>query len=381
MKQPFSRPLVPFVRACVRPFVIAALLAGLALVVGAVACGNSGFDPVSKVDSVRLFAVRADKPYAKPGETVTLEALTTDARKDRTRAAKLYWIPILCLNPQNDLYYLCFAPPGDGGHSAGSTRLIPIGAFADAGAAAPDGGASADGGAFAGSNPFASIPTGVDLAPFLPQGPTFSFQMPADAVTTREGAPPYGLAIVFNVLCAGRIEFAARDPNGGAQQVPVLCSDENGVKLPPSDYVIGISRVYAYDDRTNTNPVIEAMTLEGQDVLQAQGITIEHCTTDREKDCKENKLGVRVSDSSWELNPSDVTRNGVPHEQIWVDWYSDIGTFDNEARLLFDTQMGRISDSDDKYRAPKDPSDGTLWGVVHDNRGGASWIVVPLHVR
>ncbi len=379
MKLPFSRPLV-------RSRVVGALLAGvvlalvLALVAFAVACGNSGFDPASKVDSVRMFVVRADKPYAKPGETVTLEALTTDARKDRTRGAKLYWIPILCLNPQNDLYYLCFAPPGDGGHSAGNTRLIPIGALADAGAAA-DGGAGADASAFAGSNPFASIPTGVDLAPFLPQGPRFSFQMPADAVTTREGAPPYGLAIVFNVLCAGRIEFAARDPNGGAQQVPVLCTDENGVKLPPSDYVIGISRVYAYDDRTNTNPVIEAMTLDGQDVLQAQGVTMERCATDREKDCKENKLGVRVSDSSWELNPSDVTRNGVPHEQIWIDWYSDIGTFDDEARLLFDTQMGRISDSDDKYRAPKDPSDGTLWGVVHDNRGGASWIVVPLHVR
>jgi hypothetical protein len=365
-------------RASRRCFVLA-LLAAIVGVVGVIACGNSGFDPASKVDSVRMFVVRADKPYAKPGETVTLEALTTDARQDHTRPAKIYWIPILCLNPQNDLYYLCFAPPGDGGHSAGTTTLIPIGALADAGAA--DAGASADGGAFAGNNPFASIPTGVDLGPFLPQGPTFSFQMPVDAVKTREGSPPYGLAIVFNVLCAGRIEFATRDPNGGVQQVPVLCTDENGVKLPPSDYVIGISRVYSYLDRTNTNPVIEAMTLAGQDVLQAQGISVDHCTTDHERDCPEIKLGVRVSDSSWELNPSDVTRTGVPHEQIWVDWYSDIGSFDNEARLLFDTQMGRISDSDDTYRAPKDPGDGTLWGVVHDNRGGASWIVVPLHVR
>jgi hypothetical protein len=366
----------PFLRTSV----VVALFAGVVAVVGAMlACGNSGFDPASKVDSVRMFVVRADKPYAKPGETVTLEALTTDARKDRSRVAKLYWIPILCLNPENDLYYLCFAPPGDGGHSAGSTRLIPIGALADAGAGAAD--AGGDGGAFAGSNPFASIPTGVDLGPFLPQGSTFSFRMPDDAVKVREGSPPYGLAIVFNVLCAGRIEFATRDPAGGAQQVPVLCTDENGVQLPPSDYVIGISRVYSYTDRTNTNPVIEAMTLAGQDVLPAAGVTLETCTTPREKDCKENKLGIRVSDSSWELNPSDVTRNGVPHEQIWVDWYSDIGTFDDEARLLFDTQQGRISDSDDTYRAPNAPADGTLWGVVHDNRGGAAFLVVPLHVR
>ncbi len=365
-----------------RPFLRASVLIAVAVsaaLSALLACGNSGFDPASKVDSVRMFVVRADKPYALPGETVTLEALTTDARKDRTRLAKLYWIPLLCLNPQNDLYYLCFAPPGDGGHNAGTTTLVPIGAFADAGGAS-DGGADA-GGAFAGSNPFASIPTGVDLGPFLPQGPTFSFRMPDDAVKAREGSPPYGLAVIFNVLCAGRVEFATRDPSGGAQQVPVLCTDENGVQLPPSDYVIGISRVYSYPDRTNTNPVLEAMTLAGADVLQAQGITVERCTAAKERDCPEIKLGVRVSDSSWELNPSDVTRTGVPHEQIWVDWYSDIGTFDNEARLLFDTQMGRISDSDVKYRAPKDPADGTVWGVVHDNRGGASWIVVPLHVR
>ncbi len=361
-----------------RVVVVMALIA--LVVVGALlACGNNGFDPASKVDSVRMFAVRADKPYAKPGETVTLEALTTDARKDRSRPAKLYWIPLLCLNPQNDLYYLCFAPPGDGGHSAGTTTLIPIGALAEAGAGAADAGAEAS--AFSGSNPFASVPTGVDLGPFLPQGPTFSFRMPDDAVKPREGSPPYGLALVFNVLCAGQIQFATRDPAGGAQQVPVLCTDENGVQLPPSDYVIGISRVYSYLDRTNTNPIIEAMTLEGKDVLPGQGVTLDRCTADREKDCKENKLGMRVSDSSWELNPSDVTRNGVPHEQIWVDWYSDIGMFDDEARLLFDTQQGRISDSDVTYRAPKDLVDGTLWGVVHDNRGGAAFLVVPLHVR
>ena len=101
---------------------LSALLAVLVLsaLSAVLACGNSGFDPASKVDSVRLFAVRADKPYAKPGDTVTLEALMTDQRKAKPRAAKLYWIPVLCLNPREDLYYLCFAPPGDGGRQAGN---------------------------------------------------------------------------------------------------------------------------------------------------------------------------------------------------------------------------------------------------------------------
>jgi hypothetical protein len=356
-----------------RVLLVVALAVGGALF----ACGGGGFDPASKVDSVRLFAVRADKPYAKPGETVTLEALVADARKDKPRPAVLYWIPILCLNPQDDLYYLCFASPGDGGHQAGTTRLIPVGAYADAGA----GGAGADGGGLTGANPFASIPTGVDLAPFLPQGPTFSFQMPSDAIQPRKGSDPYGLVVVFNVLCAGRVEFATRDPAGGAQQVPVLCMDDNGVKLPPSDYVIGISRVYSWGGRVNTNPVVEKLTLAGADVDLAKGITVDRCTNAKQSDCPEIKLGVRVSDSSWENNPSDVTRDGPLHEQIWVDWYSDLGEFGDQARLLFDTHAGRISDSDVVFRAPKDPTDGTVWAVVHDNRGGAAWIVVPLHVR
>ncbi len=356
------------------------VVVALAALSAVLACGETGFDPASKVDSVRLFVVRADKPYARPGDTVTLEALITDQRKVKPREAKLYWIPILCLNPREDLYYLCFAPPGDGGRQAGGTRLVPVGAFADAGAAAVDAG-GADAGGLSGPNPFASIPTGVDLAPFLPQGPSFTFRIPDDAVQARAGSDPYGLAIVFNVLCAGRIEFVARDPSGGAQQVPVRCAGEDGETLPPSDYVIGISRVYAWNERVNTNPVIEKVTFEEKDVGIAQGITLEKCTADREKDCKENKIGIRVSDSSWESNPAEVTREGVLREQIWVDYYSDIGKLESDSRLLFDAREGRISDSDVVFRAPKAPIDGTLWAVVHDNRGGAAWIVVPLHVR
>src|SRR5215207_5181707 len=99
---------------------VLALLAGMGAMI---ACGGGGFDPQSKVDSVRLFAIKADKPYTKPGESVTLEALYVDARKEKTRPLKNFWIPVVCLNPRDDLYYLCFIPTtGDGG-----TRFIPGG--------------------------------------------------------------------------------------------------------------------------------------------------------------------------------------------------------------------------------------------------------------
>ena len=328
-----------------------------------VAACSGDFDPQSKVDSVRMFAVRADKPYAKPGETVELEVLLTDARKDKAQPLKLYWIPLVCMNPRDDLYYLCFLP-GDGGIDAGATFV-----------AAGDGGADAGAG-FGGG--LSSIPTGVDLGPFLPQGPKYSFKMPENAVQPRDGIDPYGLAVLFNVACPGRLEFVSTTAGGSPQQVPLKCSDANGNALLPKDYVIGISRVYAYDTRTNANPIIEQTLKDDVAVDLAAGITVEPCREAKRADCKDIHLDLRVPDESWEANPAETTS---VREQIWVDWYSDIGDFSDDARLLFDTKQGRTSESFNKFHAPADPQDGTIWAVVHDNRGGANWVVFPVHVR
>lgn len=361
-------------------------LAALAAVVAAAlafACGGEGFDPKSRVDSVRMFGVQVDKPYARPGETVNLEVLLTDGRPVKTRPLKLFWIPLVCLNPPNDLYYVCFAAAagvgGDGGAFAGAPRFFPAGpaatAAADAGA---DAGAAAGA---AGENPLAQIPRGIDLGPFLPQGNRFSFRMPEDAILPRQGTDPYGLAILFNIACAGQVRLAEIVPGAGPQQVPIQCTDENGEQLPPSDYVIGISRVYAYETRTNTNPVIEKITFEGKDVDLAQGITVDRCTAATRMECPETKIDVRVSDSSWEENPSDVVDGRVLREQLWVSLYSDKGEIETDARLLFDTTKGRPPETEVTYRAAAEPGRGTLWAVVHDNRGGQAWVVVPVTVR
>ena len=324
------------------------------------ACGGASFDPQSVVDSVRIFGVRPDKPYANPGDTVTLEVLAADRRKTQQRPMQIYWIPVVCLNPRDDLYYLCFgaAQPGD----AGATLAPPFPAQ------------SAGGG---GTNLIARIPTNTDLAPLLPKGNTFSFEMPQNAIQPRAGTPPYGLAIVFNIACAGQVRLADRTGNN-PQQVPIQCTDEQGAPLPPSDYVIGINRVYSYADRTNTNPVVDGITLDGKPVDVTNGITLPKCVAKKRIDCDKHKIDVHVTDASWEANATD----GAPdlREQIWATYYSDIGDVEDAARLLFDTRAGRVDDSGDNYRAPYDPSEGTLWIVVHDNRAGAAFTVVPLHI-
>lgn len=357
----------------VRSLVVVTVLAAALASVFGLACGASAFDSQSKVKSVRMFGVRPDKPYAKPGETVTLEVLSADGRRDKPRPLKIFWIPIVCVNPRDDLYYLCFLPSqtSDGGSVDGGTRLVPP--------FPPDGGAPPDGGPPVGAGGLSSIPVGIDLSPFLPEGPTFSFQMPDEIIQPRAGMSPYGLAIVFNIACAGQVRLAERVGNA-PQQVPIQCTDEEGVPLSPDDYVIGINRVYAYDDRTNTNPVVERVTLDGVDVDIDAGITVDRCVADRRSDCKPVKIDVKVSDSSWEANPAPGAA-ADQREQIWVTYYSDLGDFQDEARLLFDSTSGRISESDVEFRPPYAPSEGTIWAVVHDNRAGAAFVVLPLHVK
>jgi hypothetical protein len=346
-----------------RTLILGALtIGGLA----ALACSAGDFDAQSKVTSVRMFGVRADKPFANPGDTVTLTSLVVDGRRDKPRPLKVFWIPVVCTNPREDLYYACFIP---GSVTDGGARLA---APFPTDAAAPP--------ATAGSGSVLDrIPKDVDLGNFLPQGDTFSFQLPADIIQPRAGSAPYGLAIVFNIACAGQVRYVGRS-GINPQQVPIQCTDEQGKQLTPDDYVIGINRVYSYGDRTNTNPVVEKVTLDGADVDLQAGITVDHCVASRRSDCKEWKIDVRVSDASWEINPEPGEAVNQ-HEQIWATYYSDQGDLEDDARLLFDSTKGRVSESAVKYRAPYAPGDGTLWIVVHDNRVGAAFVVLPFHVK
>ena len=328
------------------------------------------FEAASHLSSVRILASRADKPYARPGDTVKLDVLAFDGRADKTtRPMKVFWIPLVCTNPPEDLYYLCFAQflggaGGTSGSGAGSGALNPAAAI---------------------------LKPGVDLSPFLPTGPSYSITIPANIVATHPkspepNTPAYGLAIAFNIACAGHVELTARDPNDlRTQQIPLGCFDENHVRLDATQYVTGFTRVYAYTDPTvtNANPIITQATFQGIAVDPNVGIQTDHCNVPHRTDCPPLKIDVVVPDSSQELGAvDDVDQNGTRlKEEIWADYYSDIGDFQGDARLLFDARSGRIGDSAITYDAPVNPSDGVVSIVVHDNRGGAAWTQFPVHVR
>src|SRR5690242_18820623 len=65
--------------------------------------------PSDLVNGLRVFTVVADKPYAKPGDSVTFEMKYYDGapNSDGPRPVQILWIGG-CVNPPGDLYYGCF---------------------------------------------------------------------------------------------------------------------------------------------------------------------------------------------------------------------------------------------------------------------------------
>ena len=337
----------------------AALFAGLVLAVGGSACGPAGFAPQQELGAVRILATRADKPFTKPGDDVTLEMLAVDARRIKKQPLKIYWLPFVCQNPYRDLYYACFASAlgGDGGAGEG-------------------GGGDGGGGGF-------GFPANLDLTPFLKEGSKYSFKVPTDIIDKHppvQGAlDRYGLSIVFAVACAGRVRTLAIDPSDPTpQKVPIGCFDDDGNQLGADDFVFSFARVYTYDNRPNANPPLDGVTFDGKDVDLAQGVVVDHC--DEPTNCK-HPVDVKVPDSAWELNPGAFDANGnALHEQVYAIYYYTLKRTEKEGKLLYDARTGKVADSANQF-IPEQTGEGRLYVVVHDTRGGTTWADFPIYVK
>jgi hypothetical protein len=310
------------------------------------AAGCSGdLPPANVVGTVRVLATQADQPYAMPGESVTLRVLAVDGRADRLKPMRVFWLPAVCTNPAGDDYFGCY--PSMAG------RFAP----------------------------------GVDLSNALVEGDQFTFTMPADAIATavpHPGAPdPYGIAWAFVLACAGRVEYVPVDTRTQSPlTTPFGCYDDSNAALGPADFVFAFTRVYAFAGRRNANPVIDWVTFGGAKVDPAVGVAVGHCTDSDETHCPKTNVDTFVPDSSWELDPGSLDPSGGPgHEGIWVDYYATGGQFDDDSVVLFDAHSGRASSTGDGYAAPQTAGPQTLWAVVHDTRGGTSWVSVPLNAR
>jgi hypothetical protein len=325
-------------------------------------CGPSDFSPETLINSVRVMASKASEPYAAPGDNVDLEVLAYDGRPEKAEPMKIYWLPFACENPAADAYYGCFASIASGGAIASDGGVVT----ADAGAASSGGGLT-------------SLQPGTDISAFLPTGPRYSVAIPADAISAHPvvqgSTAPYGLVIVFNMACAGHVQLLARDSQN-PQQVPLGCFDTEGNQLTPDDYVFGYTRVYAYAPDggvSNANPVLTDVRVGNQVIDTQQGFTVPKGTT--------VDIDTDVPLSDWEVTPDKQSNGDLLHETIYAEYFVTIGKVDDQVRILYDSIQGKVSPTNTKFEAPDDPQDGFIWIIIHDNRDGATWVQVPIHVQ
>lgn len=192
------------------------------------ACAPIGFPPASLVDTVRVLAVQADKPFAEPGESVRLRALVVDPRG---AGRELRFAFATCDNPGSGEIPECVA------------RLGPFSELA--------------------------VPAG---------------QEPEFAVTVPEGALPPGtpvgsVGVVF-AACAGTFSVEARQ-----DRAPIGCVGPDGRAALRQGFVWGEKRLTILRGARNANPTVEKVFIDGHRWDEGFDVALDPCVGTRVADC------------------------------------------------------------------------------------------------
>ncbi len=342
---------------------------------------NEPSERPSRLETLRVVAVRADHPFAPPGSEVRLDMLLYDGAPEATRddgsrrPVHVLWMAS-CLNASGDLYYECYPEL----HRA-------LAGVSDADLAAE------------------RIPEGLTPTGSLGFGTSFRASIPADAIASRpqalSTAYPYGLLHVFFMACAGDLRVVPHaDPNNAP---PVGCfrtgTDE---PLTQRDFEFGYYPIYLYDTLLNQNPSIapgtfgtvapgpscaDASECGGGYVCGSHGAcipTVAPCAATEEKDCPAYALAPVVDRSSVEISTSARLRtDSAPPETLWIDYYGSAGRFDKDSRIIQDAAAGWFDQYEGLWR-PYQVASGReveLFAIVHDSRGGVNWISQSVWVR
>lgn len=325
---------------------------GLALAFG---CAHFPYENKSEVKSVRILAVKADLPFAHPGETVNLEALIIDGREHPENGLPMhfYWFPTPCVNPPGGQYFNCF--------------------------------------------PYleAEFPTlGVDVSSQLLEDTKHSITIPANALdgvvqTPGTSGEPKVTSWNFMMICAGRVQRKIRTDNYQENQSPFGCFDDAGNELPITEGTFGFTRVTVTSTERNNNPHLltdKPILFRGIPVDPAVGIRVPKCRKDPVEiftrgNCDTFGMDIQYSDDDAEIDPANLDANGKPgRETIYTDWYVTLGRFPEPRRIDRDPFKGRPPVPNNLYEPPRAPGRGIMWIVLHDNRGGTDWTSIPVEI-
>lgn len=335
---------------------------------------------VGVVETLRILGVRKSAPFARPGEVVRLDLLWDGPKQMPVQR----FFGFFCVNPPNDQFELCLQGP---------PSVTPRIVFNE---------------------------------------DTFELTIPEDAVrpqTTEQS--PYGVAVVFYGLCAGRLSVAGEpideglggaggqagasgadrndvptsgttDGRGNFTGLPV-CLDEEGEPVGSEGFVVGYSRIFVYPEFRNPNPRLLDVRVNGESVTVdcydeecvgrafeipeldgcAPGVAcFRACSADPAATCEEERVFAVVDPQAIDLDDASYAAYGREIEEgQWVSYFTDRGGFTAELRLVNDAVSGFNPDHSTGFLPPSSPGPVRIWAVVRDNRGGASWARISGYVE
>lgn len=282
-----------------------------------VACG-SDLDDGSQIDRLRLLALRADQPFAHPGEDVELQLVAAD-----TSDRPVQYALATCTNPASSNVQSCLAALD----RPFETRTLDDSRFT------------------------------VAISPDV-----------LERLSKNKQSAMVGAAIV---ACPGTIE------DGETSSVPIVCRGEDGVRLPIDEFEVGVKRIFVRTKDRNQNPEITRITWDGDDWLEDLVPTARACanatTTDIEDCAKELRHAISVESSPPEHGVDEFGASFT--EQQVVQFYATDGVFERAVRVAEepdDHWAAQRSNGQDMAQ---------LWFVVRDDRGGVGWASRQVRLR
>lgn len=375
-----------------------ASFAAASLVASLSGCGVD-FDSVAQLDGLRVLAVQKSAPYGVPGGDVNMKMLYHDDAEEE-RDTQILWLRG-CRNPPADLVQLCFEafeallkqaddvpppPRGEPSQEDLAALLESLQSALDPERLIEESGidpAEVGGGDAA----FGSVGIGF--------GEEFELTVDPDIISSRPPPldpllPPYGLEYVLFLACAGQLWV---EPD--AEGFPVRCYDEDADLVGSDRFIVGYTALYVYDDIQHRNPVISGIQLDGDELEDDQFCLNDDCQTlspedDEDADCQARLDTCEDEDVAGDcpklpfqvlVDPDSVDEDVVLGslrdtdigEQMWVNYYTDHGSFSFDVALVNDAQSGFNEDTETEFIAPEEPGVAHVWAVVRDNRGGAAW--------
>ncbi|MDF3068580.1 MAG: hypothetical protein K0R38_4181 [Polyangiaceae bacterium] len=289
---------------------------------------TDALEPGTKVDSFRVLAQAVDVPYAHPGETVKVTALSVDPR-----ARPITWAWASCLNPNDTSLTSCFERISETGDPEGAVFALG---------------------------------EGLDSVELV---------VPSDALAEVPVAARAFAGIgVISAACPGDLSLEQ-----GSSGLPFRCEEPGtGRELAADEFIVGIKRVTVRETERNANPSFERVTFDGTDWPAEEIREVGWCDQDDFvydtcPDTEKHALTATLAPESFEAGTDELGRSF--EEQLVIQYYATEGIFEDEVKTGNEPQNGWV--------ARKSASGQTLrlWFVARDSRGGVTWAERQVRVR